>query len=141
MGRPSLLCQPPRFFCAGAEPSTERGAGILTWPEGNGWLTQRLAQPLGERLHAGRVVLRVAAGKHGVEVDAFNTRSQTMERWQADHCIMALPLFVAARVVENPPPALHQAAATLYMRRGWSPIFTSRLRCTTAPVPRPVGTT
>jgi monoamine oxidase len=48
-----------------------------------------------------------------VEVEAVNTRNQTMERWQADHCIMALPLFVAARVVENPPPALRQAAATL----------------------------
>jgi monoamine oxidase len=101
------------FAAPGAEPSSEREAGILTWPEGNGWLTQRLAQPLGERLQTGRVIMRVAAGKHGVEVEAVNTRNQTMERWQADHCIMALPLFVAARVVENPPPALRQAAATL----------------------------
>jgi len=105
------------FSAPGAEPSSEREhaveGGILTWPEGNGWLTQRLAQPLGERLQTGRVVMRVAAGKHGVELDAINTRSQTLERWQADHCILALPLFVAARVLDNPPPALREAAAAL----------------------------
>ena len=31
----------------------------------------------------------------------------------AAQCVVALPLFVAARVVENPPPALRQAAAAL----------------------------
>ncbi len=101
------------FQAPDSEPSAERDAGVLTWPEGNGWLTRRLAAPLGERLQTGRVVMRVAQGKHGVEVDAFNPASQALERWQADHCILALPLFVAARVLENPPAALRQAAAAL----------------------------
>ncbi|MGH8804654.1 MAG: FAD-dependent oxidoreductase, partial [Polaromonas sp.] len=101
------------FQAPGGQPSPAREAGVLTWPQGNGWLSQRLAEPLGERLQAGRVVVRVAAGKHGVELDAFNTSTQAVERWQAEHCILALPLFVAVRVLENPPPALQQAAATL----------------------------
>jgi predicted NAD/FAD-dependent oxidoreductase len=85
--------------------------GVLTWPEGNGWLTRQLALPLKDRLQTGRVVVRIAAGKQGVEVDAFNPVSQTLERWQAERCIVALPIFVAARVVENPPEFLRQAAA------------------------------
>ena len=93
--------------------SVEREAGVLTWAQGNGWLTERLAQPLGERLLASRVVIRVAAGRHGVEIDAFNAVSGEVERWQADHCIMALPLFVAARIVQTPPPALQEALARL----------------------------
>lgn len=101
------------FQAPGDQPSPAREAGVLTWPQGNGWLSQRLAEPLGERLQTGRVAVRVAAGKHGVELDAFNTSTQAVERWQAEHCILALPLFVAARVLENPPPALQQAAATL----------------------------
>ena len=101
------------FSAPGGEPSAEREAGVLTWPEGNGWLTQKLAQPLGERLLTGRIVCRIAAGKHGVEVDAFDTSTQTLERWQAEQCIVALPLFVAARVLEAPPPALREAAAAL----------------------------
>ena len=101
------------FTAPGASNPDDTESGILTWPQGNGWLTQKLAQPLGERLQAGRVVFRVAAGKHGVEVDAVHVASGATERWQASQCIVALPLFVAARVVESPPPALAQAAAML----------------------------
>ncbi|MDB5963616.1 MAG: hypothetical protein JWQ72_116 [Polaromonas sp.] len=104
------------FSAPGTEPAgggDRNDAGVLTWPEGNGWLARQLAQPLGDRLHAGCVVLRVAAGRHGVEVDALDVRTQSVERWQAAHCIVACPLFVAARVVEHPPAALLEAAALL----------------------------
>jgi hypothetical protein len=91
--------------------------GVLTWPEGNAWLTRRLAAPLvegaGGRLRTARVVVRIEAGKHGVTVDALDVATQTVERWQAAHCIVALPVFVAARVVVNPPDFLRQAAARI----------------------------
>ena len=97
-------------------PGDEAGdrEGVLTWPEGNGWLTRRLAAPLtatGGRLHTGRVVLQIDAGRHGVTVDALDVATQTVERWQAAQCIVALPVFVAARVVVNPPDVLRQATA------------------------------
>ncbi|MDR3369862.1 FAD-dependent oxidoreductase [Rhodoferax sp.] len=94
-------------------PGMETGEsdGLLTWPEGNAWLTRRLAAPLGQRLITGRVILRIANVKHGVEVDAFNTATQTVERWQARRAIVALPIFIAARVVQNPPDWLREAAA------------------------------
>jgi len=98
-------------------PGMETGEpeGLLTWPEGNAWLTRRLAAPLASRLHTGRVVLRIANLKHGVEVDAFNSATQTFERWQARRAVVALPIFVAARIVENPPNWLSAAAAqTVY---------------------------
>ena len=91
--------------------------GVLTWPEGNAWLTRRLAAPLvegaGGRLRTGRVVQRIEAGRHGVTVDALDVATQTVERWQAAQCIVALPVFVAARVVVNPPDFLRQAAARI----------------------------
>jgi monoamine oxidase len=97
-------------FSAPGRETAER-EGLLTWPEGNAWLTRRLAAPLKERLHTGRVVLRIAQVKHGVEVDAFNTATQAMERWQASRAIVALPVFVAARVVQDAPDFLRQAVA------------------------------
>nr|WP_315239429.1 FAD-dependent oxidoreductase [uncultured Albidiferax sp.] len=97
------------FHAPGAD-NGERDS-VLTWPEGNGWLTQRLAAKLGDRLHTGQVIVRIAETRHGVEVDAFNTASQTLERWQARRAIVALPVFVAARVVQSPPNFLTQAAA------------------------------
>ena len=103
-------------FHAPGDDAGER-EGVLTWPEGNAWLTRKLAAPLlepsGGRLHTGRVVQRIEAGRHGVTVDALNVATQTLERWQAAQCIVALPVFVAARVVVNPPDFLRQAAARI----------------------------
>ncbi|MDM0014191.1 FAD-dependent oxidoreductase [Variovorax sp. J22P168] len=89
------------------------GEGVLTWPEGNGWLTRRLAQPLGDRLRGGQVVTRIAETRDGVEVEAFDGATGARVRWQAERCIVALPVFIAARVVQNPPEALRRAAAAI----------------------------
>ena len=101
------------FHAPGTE-AVER-EGLLTWPEGNAWLTRRMAALLGERLHTGQLVLRVEQGKHGVEVDAFNTHTQAVERWQAEEVIVALPVFIAARVLQGAPDFVREAAArTVY---------------------------
>ncbi|WP_062363875.1 FAD-dependent oxidoreductase [Variovorax paradoxus] len=97
---------------SGADSNAERD-GVLTWPEGNGWLTKRLAGPLGDRLHTGQAVTRIADLRGGVEVDAWDAASKSLVRWQAERCIVALPVFIAARVVENTPQVLKNAAAQL----------------------------
>jgi len=96
-------------FQAPSAQNAER-EGVLTWPEGNGWLTRQMAVGLGERLRLGRVVTRIAQGRHTVEVDAWNATTQGIERWQADHCIVALPVFIAARVVQDAPDLLRERA-------------------------------
>ena len=106
-------------FHAPGEAVAEDREGVLTWPEGNGWLTQQLAAPLKAQgqLQTGTSVLRIAETRRGVEVDAFNHHSGHVERWQAPRCVVALPVFVAARVVQNPPAFLAQAAQRLQ----WAP--------------------
>lgn len=106
-------------FHAPGEAVAEDREGVLTWPEGNGWLTQQLAAPLKAQgqLQTGTSVLHIAETRRGVEVDAFNHHSGNVERWQAPRCIVALPVFVAARVVQNPPAFLAQAAQRLQ----WAP--------------------
>ena len=106
-------------FHAPGEAVAEDREGVLTWPEGNGWLTQQQAAPLKAQgqLQTGTSVLRIAENRRGVEVDAFNHHSGNVERWQAPRCIVALPVFVAARVVQNPPAFLAQAAQRLQ----WAP--------------------
>jgi hypothetical protein len=101
------------FHAPGMQMSEREG--LLTWPEGNAWLIRRMAAPVGDRLHSGQVVLRVANVKHGVEVDVFNSASQQVERWHARRAVVALPLLVAARVVQDAPDFLREAAAaTVY---------------------------
>lgn len=97
-------------FHAPGGDETER-EGVLTWPEGNAWLAARLAAGLGEQLHRGVLVTRVAEQRQQVEVDTWVAATQRRERWVAPQVVLALPLFVAARVLESAPPALAAAAA------------------------------
>ena len=73
---------------------------VLTWPEGNGWLVQRLAAPLQARIHTGRVVARVREDRGSVQVLAWH--GDQLEAWTAGTVVLALPLFVAARVLDRP---------------------------------------
>jgi protoporphyrinogen oxidase len=92
-------------FHAPGDDSGEREP-VLTWPEGNGWLSARIAEPLRDRLHLGRTVLRVTEARHGVEALAWNETTQAPERWAARAVVMATPLFVSARLLAAPPAAL-----------------------------------
>jgi predicted NAD/FAD-dependent oxidoreductase len=87
--------------------------GLLTWPEGNALLSRRLAEPLRERLHTGMVALRVTERRDDVSVDVWNARESRAERWTAPQVVLAVPMFIAARLLESPPDALTQAAAAL----------------------------
>ncbi len=96
-----------------AADAQERGA-VFTWPEGNAWLAQRMAEPLRERLHTGQVALRVHEGRHDVNVDLWNTSTQSIESWSARYVVLAVPLFIAARLVDPLPSTLAEAAALLH---------------------------
>ncbi|WP_414708713.1 FAD-dependent oxidoreductase [Ramlibacter sp.] len=95
----------------GFHPPGEEGDrdAVLTWPEGNAWLARRLAAPLGDRVRPRRLVTRIATTRGGVEVDATDPDSGAAERWQAAHAVVALPAFVAARVLASPPAFVAEA--------------------------------
>ncbi len=109
------------FQVPGDDNNAEREA-VFTWPEGNAWLTQRLAPALGSRLHRAALVRRVEVLRHGVQLDVLQfaaaapggaaapAPAATLQRWTAQHVVLALPLHGAARVLATPPPALVSAA-------------------------------
>jgi monoamine oxidase len=118
-------------FHAPGDGDDERD-GVLTWPEGNGWLSSRLAAPLGDRLHTARVALRLREGRDQVELDVWNDAAQQVERWVAPQAVLALPLFVALRLFELPPPALAEAVPA--MRH--APWLVANLHCERPPIDR-----
>jgi monoamine oxidase len=100
-------------FRAPGENESNDNHAVLTWPEGNAWLSQRLAAPLrsasgpsGRRLHSARVALQVDENRHGVDVQVWNDGTQQVEQWSAAHLVLATPLFIAKRLLRNPAPAL-----------------------------------
>ncbi|MCW5637282.1 MAG: FAD-dependent oxidoreductase, partial [Rubrivivax sp.] len=83
---------------------------VLTWPEGNAWLTRRLAEGLGtDRLHPGQVALAVREERHRVAVLAMDARSGSLQAWEAPVAVVALPLFVARRIVQPAAAELRSA--------------------------------
>lgn len=99
--------------------AASESAGVLTWPQGNAFLTQTMAAPLKERLQTQQIVLRIEESKAGVQVDALDLRTRRVQRYEAQRCIVALPLHVAARVVVNAPDFLKTAAANRVHSSWW----------------------
>ncbi len=99
-------------FDAPGDAHDERDA-VLTWPEGNAWLVERLARAARERLHGARIALRVDEQRHDVQVDAWDTQAQRLERWSARHVVLAVPLFVAQRLLVAAPAPLAPAVAAM----------------------------
>jgi monoamine oxidase len=106
---------------------------VLTWPEGNGWLSARMAAPLGQRLHTGCVVERVVEGRHEVTVDVIDASTLQRERWVAPQVVLAVSVFVAARLLQSPPEALRAAASQVQS----APWLVSNLQLDSALTDRP----
>lgn len=86
---------------------------VLTWQEGNAWLTRAMAAALPGQIETGQVALRVRVGRGGVDVLTWDVRRDAPRRWSAAAVVMAVPLQVAARLLEAPPAALG-AVSTVY---------------------------
>ncbi len=63
--------------------------GPLTWPEGNGWITRRLLERVGEHVRTGRMVHQIVPSGKGVSVFAGDTQ------YLAEFVIFAAPTFLA----------------------------------------------
>jgi predicted NAD/FAD-dependent oxidoreductase len=74
---------------------------VFTWPEGNAFLVQALAEPLTDRLRPGRTVLRVTEDRHQVKVLAWDAATDQVELWTAARVVLATPLFVTRRLLEG----------------------------------------
>ncbi len=104
---------PPALGGVAASDADAEADPVLTWPEGNGWLTRQLAAPLGDRWHAGHMAVAVQDGREGVTVHSVDTRDGRPVRWQAQQVVMAVPLRLAHRLLDAPPTALQAVQARI----------------------------
>lgn len=77
-----------------AEPNA-----VLTWPEGNGWIVNRLKEKLSGNLNGNAMVYAVDSNLEHVTVDFIDTQTQQSCRIQAQYVVMAVPRFIAAHIV------------------------------------------
>jgi glycine/D-amino acid oxidase-like deaminating enzyme len=83
-------------YFASREPEEK---GPLTWPEGNGWIAQRLLERLRRYVNTGAVVYRIA--RDGTRLHVFTEQTEYI----ADAVIFAAPTFLASYIIEGAPRA------------------------------------
>lgn len=93
-----------RGWAAGGDGDRE-----LTWPEGNGRLVTLMAKAVEPHIRTAHSVFHVDRDGDGMTVFAFDHAAGRSGRWHARSVILALPLFLAARVT---PDALPQPDLT-----------------------------
>jgi protoporphyrinogen oxidase len=78
------------YFASRGGESGENPA-LVTWPEGNGWLVDRLQTKLASRTRTGVLVYRIERRGSGATVDAFDTGERRSVRIHADAVVFAAP--------------------------------------------------
>jgi monoamine oxidase len=94
------------FACRDGLAANAADGAVLTAPEGNGWIAERLAQRCGERLLTGTLARRLAQDGRTVTVDTWRNGDGRALRIVAEQAIWAAPLFVLPHVAEGLPAAL-----------------------------------
>lgn len=121
------------YFAARQQGPHDRSRPILTWPNGNGFLVEHLAQKAGTRLRTGQAVASLRNGNGGVEARVWDTRTGQMHGYRANRAIFAGPQHVAGAVVEG-LKADRGATLATFQRSPWLVVnLTLRTR------PREVG--
>ena len=84
---------------------------MLTWPEGNGWIVGQLKHRLAEHLRCAELAWRVRPAAQGrVAVDVFDPAAGRSRRVVARAAILAVPRFVADRLLDRAPDPSHSYA-------------------------------
>jgi protoporphyrinogen oxidase len=116
-------------YFAARDAERGEGATILTWPEGNAWLIRQLMRRSQDRWIGDTLIFRIEKNASGYSVDGWQTRTGRALRWQAEALIVALPRFVAQRLLPE-----HAAAVGTLSYAPWMVA-----NCTVDRVPESAG--
>lgn len=89
------------FAARDPKPANDEAHNVITWPEGNAWLAERLAAPVASHIVADAVVVRIQRTADGVQVDYSHAPSQRTLRVIARAVILAVPRPITTRIVND----------------------------------------
>lgn len=74
---------------------------VLTWPEGNGFLMEKLCETTRQNIRTNALATSVIIVEKGVVVTFIDVLTQKRIEVAAAHCIMACPQYVAGRLLAD----------------------------------------
>ncbi|HYX35144.1 MAG TPA: NAD(P)-binding protein [Oligoflexus sp.] len=86
-------------YFAARDAERGEGATILTWPEGNAWLIRQLMKRSQDRMIGDTLIFRIERSGQGFVVEGWQSHKDRTVRWEAESLIVALPRFVAQRLL------------------------------------------
>lgn len=89
------------YFAARTDRADNGGSELISWPEGNGALVRHLARRAAPRVRTGQVVLDVHQEGESVHVHAWDAKLDTPRHYLARRVVLAVPRFIAARLVRS----------------------------------------
>ncbi len=92
------------YFCArnGKAANTEEQS-VLTWPEGNGFLSDCLQKNIKKKIYANSLVRKISKKDNFFEIQISNTKENTYQKFEAKKVIYCLPRYTAPFVIDNYP--------------------------------------
>jgi hypothetical protein len=87
------------FAARRGEAANANSEDVLTWPSGNGWLAEQLASKTSDRIKLNSMALSVKTAASGVQILYKAVATGQTHALHAAYCILALPQFVAARLL------------------------------------------
>jgi protoporphyrinogen oxidase len=106
------------YFTARVRDDAGEPQPLLTWPEGNGWLVERLARMVRPFLRTGQTVIRIEAAEHDVARIVSIDGEGKLLGVNANQVIYAAPQFTAPFVIAG-FPAERAAAAKQFHYGAW----------------------
>ncbi|MBD1385041.1 FAD-dependent oxidoreductase [Mucilaginibacter rigui] len=107
---------------------------VLTWPEGNGWLTQKLAAELGEHVRKGNMCYSINYNQKGQVVAAiYDIAKGITSNIIADNVIVATPQFVNQRLFKDIQRGVD------YSKLNYSPWFIANITVNRLPQAKGAG--
>ena len=108
---------------------------VLTWPEGNGWLTKKLAAEVGEHVRKGNMCYSISYDQQGkVVAGVYDITKGTTSTIIADNVIMATPQFVNQRLFKD---AINRPVD--YTGLNYSPWFIANITVNRLPAAKGMG--
>ncbi|RYY46988.1 MAG: NAD(P)/FAD-dependent oxidoreductase, partial [Chitinophagaceae bacterium] len=87
------------FACRKGKAANADHADVLTWPEGNGFLMEKLLGSCKDKLRTNALCTAVKQTEKGVLIDFIDTKTQATIQVEAAQCIIASPQYVASRLI------------------------------------------
>ncbi len=88
------------YFCS-RDGGGENEEGVLTWPEGNGWIVGRLREMLQPKIRTNSLVFRLSPKESEVWAEFYDAREMASCRIRARDVIYACPRIFARRIIEG----------------------------------------